>query len=56
MNNEGKLAPSFCRQVAAWFPDTFCNFYPMKNHKDGKNSTATKGREKISSDLESLEF
>jgi hypothetical protein len=42
--------------VAAWFPDTFCNFYLEKNHKIAKNSTTTKAGEKISIDLESLEF
>jgi hypothetical protein len=42
--------------VAAWFPDMFCNFYLVKNHKIVKNSTITKAREKISTDLESLEF
>jgi len=54
--NEGKSAASFCRQVAAWFPDMFCNFYLVKNHKIAKNSTTTKAREKISADLEFLEF
>jgi len=43
-------------QVAAWVPDMFCNFYFMKNHKIAKNSTTTKARDKISTDLESLEF
>ena len=42
--------------MAAWFPDMFCNFYLVKNHEIAKNSTATKTREKISTDLESLEF
>ncbi len=42
--------------MAAWFPDMFCNFYLVKNGKIAKNSTITKAREKISSDLESLEF
>jgi hypothetical protein len=36
--------------------DMFCNFYLVKNHKIAKNSTTTKAREKISTDLESLEF
>jgi hypothetical protein len=31
--NEGISAASFCPQVAAWFPDMFCNFYILKNHK-----------------------
>jgi hypothetical protein len=42
--------------VAAWFPDVFCNFYLAKNNKIVKNSTITKAIEKISTDLESLEF
>jgi hypothetical protein len=32
-NNEGISAASFCHQVAALVPDTFCNFYLVKNHK-----------------------
>ncbi len=51
--NEGKSAASFCRQVAAWVPDRSCNFYFVKNHK---NSTIPKASEKLSTDLESLEF
>jgi hypothetical protein len=54
--NEGKLAVSFCCQVAAWFPDSFCYFYLVKNHQIAKNSTTTKAREKIITDFESLEF
>jgi hypothetical protein len=42
--------------MAAWFPDMFCNFYLVKNLKIAKNLTTTKGREKISTYLESLEF
>jgi hypothetical protein len=56
INNEGKSAASFCHQVAAWFPDTFCNFYLVKNHKIAKNSATIKAKEKISTDLESLEL
>jgi hypothetical protein len=41
--------------VAAWFP-RFCYFYLVKNQKITKNSTATEAREKISADLESLDF
>jgi hypothetical protein len=44
----GESAASFCHHVAAWFPDMFCNFYLVKNHKIAKNSTTTKAREKIS--------
>jgi hypothetical protein len=54
--NEGKSAASFCRQVATWVPDMFCNFYLVKNHKIAKKSTTTKAIEKIIADLESLEF
>jgi hypothetical protein len=44
--NEGKSAASFCLQVAAWFPDPFCNFYIVKNHEIAKNSSTIKVREK----------
>jgi hypothetical protein len=43
-------------QVGTWVHNMFCNFYLMKNHKIAKNSTATKAREKTSTDLKSLEF
>ncbi len=55
MGNEGKSATSFCQQVAAWVPDMFCNFYFVKNHKIAKKSTTTNAKEKISTDLKSLE-
>jgi hypothetical protein len=51
--NEGESAVSFRRQVATLFPG---NIYSVKNHKIAKISTPTKAREKISTDLESLEF
>jgi hypothetical protein len=54
--NEGKSAASFCRQVAAWLPDMFCNFYFVKNYKIAKNSATTKAREKLINDSESLDF
>jgi hypothetical protein len=54
--NEGKSAASFCLQVAALVPAMFCNFYLVKNHEIADNSAATEGREKISSDLESVKF
>ncbi len=38
------------------FKDMFRNFYLVKNHKIVHNSTTTKAIEKISTDLESLEF
>jgi len=34
----------------------FCNFYLVKNRKIANNSTTTKASEKISTDLETLEF
>jgi hypothetical protein len=43
-------------KVTAWFTNMFCNFYLVKNHTIAKISTTTKAREKISTDLESLEF
>jgi hypothetical protein len=42
--------------VAAWIMDIFCNFYFMINDKTADNSTNTKARGKISTDLESSEF
>jgi hypothetical protein len=42
--------------VAALVPDMFLIFYLVKNHKIAKYSTITNAREKISTDLESLEF
>ncbi len=52
----GKIAASFCRQVAAWVPDMSCNFYLVKNHTIAHNLTTTKAREKISAHMESEEF
>jgi hypothetical protein len=54
--NEGKSAASYCQQVAALVPDMFCNFYIVKNHKMAKNSTTANARQKISTDIESLDF
>jgi hypothetical protein len=34
----------------------FCNFYLGKNHKIANSPAATETREKISTDLESVEF
>jgi len=34
----------------------FCSFYLAKNHKIANNATNPEAREKISTDLESLEF
>jgi hypothetical protein len=55
-SNEGESVASFYHQMAAWFSEMFCNSYFVKNHKIDKNSTTTKAREKISTDLKSLEF
>jgi len=33
--------------MTAWFPDMCCNFYLVKNHKNAKNLTTTKAKEKI---------
>jgi hypothetical protein len=54
--NEGKSAANFCLQVAEWVSDMFCNFYFAKNHKIADNSATAKAREKMNTDLESLEF
>ncbi len=53
---KGKSAPIFCQQVAAWVPDMFHNFYLVKSHKIANYSVTTEAREKISIDLESVEF
>ncbi len=54
--NEGKSDTIFCHQVAAWVPDMFCNFYLVKSHKIADSSATTEAREKLSTDLESVEF
>jgi hypothetical protein len=36
--------------------DIFCSFYLVKNHKFANNAAITEAREKINTDLESLEF
>ncbi len=56
LSNKGESAASFYHQVAALFPDMFCNYYLVTNHKIAKISTTTKAREKISTDFESLIF
>jgi len=56
-NNEGKSAASFCRQMAAWVTRYVLQLLlSEKSQNCKKNSTTTKAREKISTDLESLEF
>jgi hypothetical protein len=42
--------------MAAWYSDMFPNFYLVKNHIIDKNSRTTNAREKIDTDLDSLEF
>ncbi len=52
-----KSATSFCPQVSAWLPNIFCSLYnKIKNHETANNSTTTKSREKMRTDLEFLEF
>jgi len=34
----------------------FCNFYLVKNHKIANNSATTEARDKISADLDPVEF
>jgi hypothetical protein len=52
----GKSAASFCRQVAAWFTQTCFVAFLLKNYKIANNSTTAKAREKINTDMESIEF
>jgi hypothetical protein len=54
--NQDKSAVRFCHQVSAWIPDMICNFCSVKSHKIANNTATTEAREKISADLESLEF
>ncbi len=42
--------------MAALVPDVFCNFYLVQNYKIANNLATTEAREKLSKDLESLEF
>jgi hypothetical protein len=42
--------------VAAWVAGMFCNFYFVKNHKNVKNLTNSKAKEKICADFESSEL
>jgi hypothetical protein len=53
---QDKSAARFCRQVAAWVTDMFCNFYFVKSHKIANDLATTEAVEKISTDLESLGF
>jgi hypothetical protein len=47
VNNEVKSAASFCRWVAAWVMDMFCNFYLMKNQSIANNAATAEAVEKI---------
>ncbi len=55
-HKEGKSAAIFYRLLGAWVPDMFCNFYLVKSHEIANNLATTETIEKISTDLESLEF
>jgi hypothetical protein len=50
-----KSAASFCHHVEAWVLQMFDNFI-LKKFKNANNTTTTQAREKISTDLESIEF
>jgi hypothetical protein len=54
--DQGISVASFCHQVAALEPDKFCNFYLVKNYKIANYSETSQAREKMSPNLESLEF
>jgi hypothetical protein len=43
---KGKISSQFLPPGGSWFPDMFCNFYLVKNHKIAKNSETTKAGEK----------
>ncbi len=54
--NQDESPAKFCRQVAAWVPDIFSNFYFVKSYEIANNSATAEARENRSTDLESLEF
>jgi len=54
-SNGDKSAARFGHQVAAWVLVMFCKIYFVKNHKFANNSAMSEAKEKISTDLESLE-
>jgi hypothetical protein len=54
--NWDKSAANICLWVAAWVPDMFCNFHEGKNHESSNNSRTTGAREKLSANVEYLEF
>jgi hypothetical protein len=45
-----------CLLGGTWVPDIFCKFYISKNYIIALGSATTEAREKINSNLESLEF
>jgi hypothetical protein len=51
-----KSVTCFYCHVAARVPDIFCSFYFVKKHKIANISTTTAAKQKIITDLESLEF
>jgi hypothetical protein len=51
-----KSAASFCHQVAARVPDMSLQWLTIKKCKFANNSKTAKAIDKISEDLESLEF
>jgi hypothetical protein len=59
LNFGGKQIEQLPVSVARWQHGSqicFATFYIVENHKIAKNSATTKAREKMSTDLESLEF
>ena len=56
ITNQDETAAIFCYQVAAWVSDMFCNFNLVKSYKIANNSATTEAREKMNTDLESVEF
>jgi len=53
--NFSKSVASFCYQVAAWVPHTFCHLYLLKNGKSATNSTTSEAR-KSKWNLETIDF
>jgi hypothetical protein len=52
----GNQLPVSAARWQHWSPDMFCNFYLVKNQKIASDSATTEAREKMRTDLESLEF
>jgi hypothetical protein len=42
--------------MAAWVTDMFFNYYLLKNQKMFKNSNTAEAEQKLSADLDSLQF